>query len=110
MASAKPVSSAVLLLQEVAPRNARARGPHTTGPHMIRTKLSGETTSTPNRQFLCRQFGVSPVGTFRYGLRRGTINERNVVQLLLDNAHKHSCRGGVKGVSSTSEDLQKKNP
>ena len=45
IASAEPVSSAVLLLQDVAPR--KARGSHRTGPQMILTKkISGETIAT----------------------------------------------------------------
>ena len=46
IASAKPVSSAVLLLQDLAPRNAGGRESRTTGPQRIRTTISGETTAT----------------------------------------------------------------
>ena len=46
MASAKPVSSAVLLLQDLAPRNAGGRESRTTGPQRIRTTFAGETTAT----------------------------------------------------------------
>ena len=46
-ASAKPVSSAVLLLEDATPENARWRGSHVTGPQRIRTRLSGETAGIP---------------------------------------------------------------
>ena len=46
IASAKPESSAVLLLHDVAPRNAGNQGSHTTRPQMILTKFSGETIAT----------------------------------------------------------------
>ena len=45
-ASAEPVSSALLLLQDVAPGNAGSRGSYETGPQMTLTKISGETTAT----------------------------------------------------------------
>ena len=45
-ASAKPVSSAVLLIQDVGPGNAGSQGLHTTGPSMT-LKFSGETIATP---------------------------------------------------------------
>ena len=38
-------------------------------------------------------------------LKASAWNQRNEAELLLDNAHKHACRGGVKRVPSTSEDL-----
>ena len=38
--SAKPVSSAVLLLHEVAPENTRWQGSRVSGPHQIRTKVA----------------------------------------------------------------------
>ena len=47
MASAKPVSSAVLLLQEVVPKNAGCSGSQTTGPQRIWTKLSCDTAVIP---------------------------------------------------------------
>ncbi len=46
-ASAKPVSSAVLLLQDVAPKNDGCQGSHTTGPEMTLTTFSSETIATP---------------------------------------------------------------
>ena len=55
MASANPVSSAVLLLQEVAPKNAGCSGSQTTGPQRIWTRFSGETSSIPSRAHQCRQ-------------------------------------------------------
>ena len=47
MASAKPVSSAVLLLQEVVPKNAGCSGSQTTRPQRIWTKLSCDTAVIP---------------------------------------------------------------
>ena len=48
MASANPVSSAALLLQEVAPTRARCSGSETTGPQRIWTMFSGETAAIPH--------------------------------------------------------------
>ena len=47
-ASAKPLSSAVLLLQEVPPKNARWRGSHVTRPHKIRTKCQEKRRQVPS--------------------------------------------------------------
>ena len=74
---AKPVSFAVLLLQDVAPKNAGCRGPHTTGPQMTLRTFPSEIIKTPASSAALLLQDKAPMNAGERGSQDWATNDPN---------------------------------